>query len=206
MLKKEYELLKPFAEEPWKKLTFKQIEIASKKKSKSYVFNILKKFVKENVLREEKIGNVQLYSINFDSMKALAYIGFVAEYVSFGKKNIPVKDLEKIASKIPANFYTLIITGSYAKGKQKAGSDLDLVIICDDSLKPDKIYSEIRYDCEMNIPPIHLYVFRNREYIEMLSNKEANYGKEIARNNLILAGGQIHLKLISEAMQNGFNG
>ena len=58
----------------------------------------------------------------------------------------------------------------------------------------------------MNIPPIHLYVFRNREYIEMLSNKEANYGKEIARNNLILAGGQIHLKLISEAMQNGFNG
>jgi len=71
---------------------------------------------------------------------------------------------------------------------------------------PEKIYSELRHDCEMNIPTIHLYAFKKSEFIGMLTSQEANYGKEIAKNNLILSGGKEYFRMIDEASKNGFNG
>jgi len=53
MLKKEYEILMQLVKEPWRKLTFKEIKKLSGKKSESYVYNSLKRFVKSKILREE---------------------------------------------------------------------------------------------------------------------------------------------------------
>jgi predicted nucleotidyltransferase len=206
MLKKEYEIIRVFIERPWDKLTFGEVKKISGKKSESYVFNSLKKFVRIAILKEQKMGNVVLYYFDTASLKAQAFAGFVAEYTAWSKKHIPLNDMERIASKIPTGFFIFIITGSYAKGMQKKSSDIDVVIICDDSTEPKKIYAELRHDCEMNIPKIHLYVFRKSEFLEMLLDKKANYGKEIARNNLILSGGDEYYRIIGEAIRNGFNG
>ena len=58
----------------------------------------------------------------------------------------------------------------------------------------------------LNIPPIHLYTFKKSEFLNMLLDTKANYGKEIAKNNLILSGGKEYYKIVSEAIKNGFNG
>ncbi|MDO8549452.1 MAG: hypothetical protein Q7S39_04765, partial [Ignavibacteria bacterium] len=88
----------------------------------------------------------------------------------------------------------------------KKNSDIDITIICDDTLEPKRIYAELKQDCELNIPPIHLYVFKNSEFLNMLLTKGANYGKEIANKNLILFGGEGYYNIISEAVKNGFTG
>ena len=206
MLKREYEIIRPFAEKPWRKFTFKEIKLYSRKKSESYVFNILKKFVKLKVLNEQKAGNVVLYSLNIDSEKALIYAGMIAEYLSWDKKHIPHAEIEQLMHKIPTDFFVLIVTGSYASGKQTKNSDLDAVIICDDSFEPKRIYAELKHQTEISIPHIHLYVFRRNEFVKMLADKEANYGKETARNNLVISGGKIYYKIITEAIKNGFIG
>jgi len=206
MLNKEHQILEEFAKKPWKKFTFKEVKKLSGKKSEGYVYTSLKKFVKSTILKEERAGNVVLYSLNFSLHKTMAYTSFVLEYLSWNKKKIPYKDLEKIASKIPTKFFTFIITGSYANNTQKKTSDIDVVVICDDTFDPKKIYAELKLDCELNIPPIHLYVFKSSEFLEMLLNKEANYGKEIANKNLILFGGESYYKIISKAVKNGFAG
>ncbi len=205
MLKKEYQIVEGFIKQPWKKLTFNEIRKISGKKSKSYLYNSIRKFLKEKILIEEKVGNVNQYYLN-NSLKTISYIGFVAENMGLGKSHIPYTDIEKITSKIPTNFFILLITGSYAKNTQKKNSDIDLVIICDKSTQPDKIYAELRYDAEMNIPKIHLYVFKDSEFLAMLTDKKANYGKEIIKNNIILSGGKEYYKIIGEAIKNGFNG
>jgi hypothetical protein len=204
MLNKEHQILEEFVKAPWKKFTFRQIKKQSGKKSESYVYDSLKKFVRLNILKEERAGNVILYSLNLSSHKALAYAGFVLEYSSWNKKQIPYKDLEKIASKIPTKFFIFIITGSYATNTQNKDSDLDVVILCEDTIDPKKIYAELKQDCELNIPQIHLYVFKTSEFLDMLLNKNANYGKEIANKNLILFGGESYYSIISEAVKNGF--
>ena len=204
MLKKEYEILSQFVKEPWKKLTFKEVKILSKKKSESYVYNSLKKFVKENILKEERAGNVILYSLDLTSLKSQIYTGFISEHIAWNR-NLPYKDLQNISKKIPTEFYIFIITGSYAKNKQKETSDIDVVIIIDDSAEPKRVYAQLNMACELNIPQIHLYVFKKSEFLQMLLNSEANYGKEIVKNNLILYGGEIYYKILNEAMENGFN-
>ena len=205
MLKKEYEILSQFVKEPWKKLTFQEVKILSKKKSESYVYNSLKKFVKESILKEERAGNVILYSLDLTSLKTQIYTGFISEYIAWNKNHIPYKDLQNISKKIPTGFYIFIITGSYAKNKQKETSDIDVVIIIDDSAEPKRVYAQLNMACELNIPQIHLYVFKKSEFLQMLLNSEANYGKEIVKNNLILYGGEIYYKILNEAMENGFN-
>ena len=80
------------------------------------------------------------------------------------------------------------------------------MILCDNDCEPKKIYSELRHDCELSIPKIHLYVFKEKEFLQMLLDKKENYGKEIVRNNLIFFGGEQYYKIISEAIKNGFNG
>lgn len=206
MLKKEYGILEPFAKKPWKRFTFREVKDFSGKKSESYVYGILKKFAKENILKEEKAGNVVLYSLNLDSAKSRIYAGTVAEHIAWSKKHIPYRDLENIIRKIPSSFFTFVITGSYAEGTQKKDSDIDIVIVCENCMEPKTVYAEIRHDCEMNIPQIHPYVFKKEEFLEMLLEKKANYGKETARKNLIVMGGEEYYVIIKEAVENGFDG
>ncbi len=206
MLTKEYEITRIFVEKPWSRFALNQVKQGSKKKSKGYVYNTLQKYVKEKLLSEEKAGNVTLYSLNLSSLKAQSCAGFIAEYIGWSKKHLPYEDLQRIALKMPTDFFILLITGSYANNSQGKGSDLDLVIICDDSFEPKRIYAELKHDCELNIPLIHLYVFKKSEFKQMLLSSKPNYGKEIAKNNLLLCGGQQYFRILSEVMKNGFNG
>ncbi|MFH1053161.1 MAG: nucleotidyltransferase domain-containing protein [Candidatus Woesearchaeota archaeon] len=203
MLKKTYKILNIFVKEPWKRYTFKEIKKISKSKSESYVYSTLKDFVKEGILNQENAGNVVIYSLN-NTTKAITNSANSIEYESWSKNQIPYDDMEELMKNIPTSFFTFIITGSYANNKQTSKSDIDVVILCKD--EPKKIYAELNHLCESNIPLIHLYVFKEPEFMQMLLDKKANYGKEIVKNNLILYGAEAYYKIIFEAMKNGFNG
>lgn len=205
MITKESEILYLFAKEPWKKYTFTELRKVSKKKSKSYLDRVIKRFVKGKIIKQESVGHLPVYSLNLALTKAKVYAGFVLEHHGWNKKRIPYGDLQKIMDKIPYKSYILMITGSYANGRQTEKSDIDIVVLIEDYATPKRVYAEISQPCELNIPPIHLYVFKHSEFVEMLCNKEANYGKEIVKNNLILTNGQVYIKLIHEAIENGYN-
>jgi len=205
MITKEAEILLIFAKEPWKKYTFTELKKVSKKKSKSYLQSFTKKFVKEGIITQEKVGYLPVYSLNQSSEKARVYAGFVLEHDGWNRKSIPYKDMQKLMDKIGYKDYVFIITGSYVKGVQTKQSDVDVVILIEDNLEPKKVYAELNLQTELNIPKIHLYVFKYSEFLQMLTNKEANYGKEIIKNYIVLREGQVLLKIIGDAIKNGFN-
>ena len=205
MITKEYTILETFTRKPWKPSTFKQVKKLSKNKSDNYVHTALKQFVKEGILIEQKVGNSILYSIN-NSINALNTVGFISEYKSSKAKHLPHKNIQKIINKIKTSFYSLTITGSYAKKKQQSISDIDIVIIFDNKQEPNAILSQIKLESELMTPEVHPYVFTQSQFYEMLINKEENYGKEIARNNLIITGGKQYYSILMEAIEHGFNG
>ena len=100
------------------------------------------------------------------------------------------------------NFFTLLVVGSYAKGGQTRKSDLDIILVVPADAK--KIGSRLRYFCEMNIPQIHLYVFTDEEFKQMLLDKKHNYGKEAVKGNLVFYGAEAYYKIVFEAMRSGF--
>jgi predicted nucleotidyltransferase len=206
MITKESEVLYCFASKPWRRYSFTELIKESGKNSKSYLASVLNKFVKDSVLKREKIGSVPVYSLNLASTKARTFAGFVLEHYGWKTNRLPYAELQSAMDKIPSQDYVFIITGSYASGKQGKGSDIDVVVLVDDTVRTKRVYAELTHFCEMSIPQIHLYVFRNKEFIEMLSAKEESYGKETVKNNLIIAGGQVYMKIVWEAIRHGFNG
>lgn len=205
MLTKKYTILEPFAKEAWKNFTFKEIKKLSHNKSDNYVHTTLKCFVTLEILQEQRIGSNLVYSLT-KNLFTFNTLGFIAEYKANAAKHLPHKNIQKLTNKLKTAFYVFIITGSYAKVKQRGTSDLDVVIICDNKQEPNAILSQIKLESELTVPEIHPYVFTQDQFYQMLLTKEENYGKEIARNNLVMTGGKAYYSILLEAIEHGFNG
>jgi predicted nucleotidyltransferase len=205
MISKKDEIMLIFAKSPWKKYSFSELKKISKKKSNSYLQKVIRELIKDNLIISEKIEHISIYSLNISSSKAKSYAGFVLESHAWNKEHVPKQDIQNLMNRINYKSYVFLITGSYANGTQTKKSDIDVVILIESGLEPKKIHSELKLASKLNIPNVHLYVFTYSEFRDMILNKEVNYGKEIIKNNLIFAGGQIFLEIIKEAMENGFN-
>lgn len=201
MLKKSYNILEVFAKNPTISYLFGEIKEYIKSRSESYTYNSINNFVDNKILIKEKKGGVSFYKIA-KTAKAISYLSIVSEYKAWKKKDIPKEAINELIEKIDVNFFSLLVVGSYAKGMQTQKSDLDIILIVSDDTK--KISSNLRHFCEMNIPKIHLYVFTDQEFKQMLLDKKHNYGKEAALDNLIFYGAEIYFRIIFEAMKNGF--
>jgi predicted nucleotidyltransferase len=175
-------------------------EIMQKTNSNSYqrIYDAIENLIKKNILEAEKIGNLRLISLklNRESNIALSYLD------DFENKNIP--NYSKIIEIKEISDYIILVTGSYAKGTATKKSDLDLIVIVPNDANIVKIQKKLESETMLFIPEMHIYVFRKKDFIDMLTQKEENYGKEIFRNNVLLKNPQLYYELIKEAVTNGF--
>jgi predicted nucleotidyltransferase len=207
IIKEQYTVDSAFLKEPWKELTYSDIKKITKKKSKSFVYNALKRLVKEKIISSKAVGKSILYQLNLSSSFVQNYYGFLSEYKLFNEfEKIPLQLLENIRSKIPTKFFSLLVAGSYAKKTETKKSDLDICIIVGENENPKKILAEISHEAETSIPPIHAFVFTKKDFLEMITNNEENYGKEVVRNNFIFYGGSSYYEILNEAIKHGFRG
>lgn len=173
------------------------------KLSKSYpkIFEAIKSLEKEKIIKIKKVGNSSLCEINLNenTIKSLSII----EFKLLKEKDLPLKNIKKITDEIKNPFYTLIISGSYAEGKQKPASDLDIIFIIPNS-ENKKPYKIALKEGELVIPEVHGYIFTQEEFYQMLTNKEFNYGKEIIKKHIIYYGVEQYYKILFEAIENGF--
>jgi len=205
IIKEQYEIDKVFIKKPWKALTYSEIQEISKKKSKGYIYKELKRLSDNKMIKPERIGKrTVVYHTVLSSASAQHYWGFLHENTSWSTEKFPFQIIENLRSHMPTPFFSIIVTGSYAKGKQTKESDLDVVILSD--YDPKSIFAELKYEADTSIPKVHLYVFTSKEFLEMLNSKRENYGKEVARNNLIFFGGASYYSILQEAISHGFNG
>ena len=85
--------------------------------------------------------------------------------------------------------YSLILFGSYAKGKADKHSDLDIAIIVSekDKEEAERATKPVK---RMSSLEIHFLEFTYKDFIEMLKSKDNNVGKEIIKNFVIFKGGE----------------
>ena len=83
---------------------------------------------------------------------------------------------------------------------------MDLVVIVPDKENLVAVQKLVENKTMLFVPSVHLYVFRKKDFIEMLNSKEENYGKEIVKNRIMLKNAQIFYELIKEAVENGYKG
>lgn len=200
----EYEtkILELFRKRLFGWLSISEINKALKKGTyKSTYFNILS-LQKKGVLLTEKRGNTVFCRISLESMQAIRSLSMVDEEIA-EKAKIP--NIKEIISAIKPKYFTLIVTGSYAKGSQKPDSDLDLVVITGNKEDTKLILNSIINKSRTMIPEVHPYIFKEQEFMQMLLDNEPNYGKETYKNRLILIGAEQFYLIAREASKHGFN-
>jgi len=205
LLKKEVLLLRPFVREPWKDFTLTQIKQITGNTSHHYAYNGLERFVSSGVIAKATKGNTNLYKIRADGGQSSLYLCIMEMIMREERKDIPYGNIARLMVKIRSPFYSLLVGGSYAEGKQKKGSDLDVAIIIPDG-ESKKQHEIALKEGELMVPEIHGFVFTQEEFHLMLTNPEFNYGKEIARKHVMIHGSEAYYSMLFRAMRNGFTG
>lgn len=198
--KNELKILELFRKNLFLKASIR--ELMNKIESKSYqrVHEAVERLVKKNILNSEKVGNTNLISLKLsrESMLNLAYFD-----EQEGKK---MPNYSKIIEIREISDYLVLVAGSYASGKFNKKSDMDLVVIIPDKENVVSLQKRIENLTMLFIPQIHLHVFTKRDFVEMLTDKKENYGKEIVKNKIILKNAQIFYELTRDAVENGYKG
>ena len=188
----ELAVLEPFILDYRTRLTGSSIA-KSRKLNQKTVSNYLKSLESQNFLKSAAEGRNKLYFLNLgDEQLIVNFIAAVenARTINFYQKHILIKE---IAAKILPHIRGIsLIFGSYAKGNEKEGSDLDIFAAGSaDEAQIDKI--EEIYHLEINIKKYTLLEFK-----KALKENDPLI-KEVISNHILMQNAQEFVRCARDA-------
>lgn len=207
LTRKELRVVELFRKNLFASYTIREIMKKIKTKSYNWTYTTVKKLRKEKIINTEEKGKSTLCSINLEEENTIKYLSLLEGDNPLIKK---VPNLQKIKELLPFDYDFFLITGSYADGSYTSKSDLDIVVIIGESQDKRRektfLLNKLSNEGDLMIPKLHPYVFTVLEFLEMMTNKEENYGKEIVKKHLIISGAEFYYHILREAINRGFRG
>ncbi|MDD2678615.1 MAG: nucleotidyltransferase domain-containing protein [Candidatus Nanoarchaeia archaeon] len=138
----------------------------------------------------EEIGKSKILKINEKNPIIVPYLE-----VSSEKEKKEFLEKKPIIKKIALELETeeaVLLFGSYAKGAEKESSDIDLMII-NETGKKTANFSKYEILFKKKINPLFI---AQKEFIQMINEKEENVGKQTLKNHVVLKNPQNFWRLI----------
>lgn len=161
--------------------------------SYSYIYKTVHQMADQGLLRIDKAGKAKVCSININSPNIINYLSIIS---SEEVKRVPENMLNKIRELVykiinatNSNIYTVVLFGSYVKGKETSKSDIDLLVIVPKKEEYDTIIHkeanswEMRYSKELSF-----IISEPKMWQEMLKDEKVNVSKEILKDGIPLYG------------------
>ena len=196
-------IFEPLTKNMLKEYSIKEIKEYCGEKSNNALSLALKKFKDEDLVKERRVGRSLLYTLNIDNDLVFNYITLI------NTKKLPksvLRAIERIKEDVEkhTSFFSIVIFGSYAIGKQTKDSDLDVAVFIEEENKRKMIETAIK-SSELKTPlEIHSNVISKDEFLEMLKIDNENLGKQIARKHLSVYNPHIFYSLLKRGIKNGF--
>lgn len=203
LTKKQLKIFEVIAKKPFAEYTRKEVKKDSKEKSNNALALAINLLKKEEVLIERKIGKSGLLTLNLENDLAFYYLALCNNNRISHNVKLALESLKKELSE-DTPFYSIIIFGSYASGEQKKDSDLDVGVFIENEDKRKQIDALANSAKLKSVLEMDVHVIPRAEMIEMLTNKEENLGKQIARKHLAVYNHMIFYEIIKEGMKHGF--
>ena len=148
---------------------------------------ILGDLERRNVLESKIRGKIKVYKIKKSNL-AKVYLILTENYkrIKFFEKHFQIQEI--ITKISPFIIGLALIFGSYAKGKEKKDSDLDIFIVGNYDEKQIDNISEI-YGAEINIKNYSVKTFQNNLTKDILI-------KEVLDNHIVIKGTEEFIQLI----------
>lgn len=172
-------------------------------------YETLLELAKNKILIRKKVGNVNLYKINYSNEIARDYLVALSsmQRENFYKKNKAVgktlKSLvERVLEKLDGVLYSVILFGSYAKGEAREKSDIDLMFIVVEAKDVSKLISDICSTKSFEIGRrINSLTIGIKEFENMFKRPERNVSHEIFSSNIILYGSENYYNMILRCLK-----
>ena len=181
-------ILKLLIENQDKVFSIRQISIQRKINYKSAYISLMD-LANEGVVTLKKQGNTTICAVNLKFNNSV----FEVEYTRL-QDLLKDKDFLVLHSRLARinSQCILLLFGSYAKGKQTKGSDIDLLLISDNP-KP--------VETQINLLPlnIHLTHITYDDFKSMLNSKKFTVVSEAIKRNILLFGIEDYYRLINHA-------
>jgi predicted nucleotidyltransferase len=195
--KNQEQIINLFRKDIFLSKTIRQVSLMLKKPYPK-VYEAVKELEKQKILKLKTVGKASICEIEF-SAQAIIALSFLETREALSRK---IPNLEKILAFDEFIEDTILVTGSYAREKQKSSSDIDLVIITkDNAFKKSKLLENLTLTMK---PEIHGIIFSQKDFIEMLLSKDENFGKEVFKNHLVFRNAERFYNLIKEAIEHGY--
>lgn len=166
------------------------------KEAPATIYRHVNKLIEENILSTEKVGYYNRLSLNFKNDETLAFLTLIEAK----KKNSFIEKQEKLTKKLLVEvdnklkeikeIKVVLIFGSYAKGKQKKESDIDIIVLINKrkDLKQiiDNIFHNLSFEFGVSVNPIIITI---KDYFDMLKEEKENVGKQSFKDHIIIKGG-----------------
>jgi predicted nucleotidyltransferase len=203
LTKSQLKILEPLTRNMLKEYSVKEIKESCGEKSNNALSLAFKKFKDENLVKERKVGRSLLYTLNVENDLVFNYI----QWISTKKlPKIVLRAIERIKEDVEkgTSFFSIVVFGSYAIGKQTKDSDLDVAVFIEEENKRKLIEVAIKSSNLKTPLEIHSHVFSKEEFLEMLKADNENLGKQIARKHLSVYNSHIFYSLLKRGIKNGF--
>ena len=153
----------------------------------------IKKLEELHIIKVEKLGNTTSCTFDFRShprvydAESLRRDEFLAAHESLA---VLYAQLRKVKNPL----FCAVVFGSYAKGKQTKGSDIDLAVI-----SSDEVYERVRREISILPLKFHLLQFTPEEFAASLRTTKFNVCHEIRKSNVILFGIESYYEVLRHA-------
>src|SRR3989338_9578000 len=139
----QLKILEPLTRNILKEYSIKEIKEFCGEKSNNALALALKKFREENLVKERRVGRSLLYTINAENDSVFNYMQWI------NTKKLPktaLRAIERIKEDVEkhTSFFSIVVFGSYAIGKQTKDSDLDAAVFIEEENKRKIIEAAIK--------------------------------------------------------------
>lgn len=199
MEKLELMIMRLFSTNPHQRYSIRSI---SKAIGKQYapVHIAVQRLIKKGALKKQRIGHTDYCSIDLDGDSSIFCFAEALRAKQFISKN---KDIgliiEEVLEKLKAQFYVLVLFGSYAKGKQTKNSDIDLLLIADNNSRAEELERTLAGISRLSIVPMHIISMNYQDFIDMAKTKETNAVNQAIGNHIILSGYEEYYRMLGAA-------
>jgi uncharacterized protein len=204
LTQKQIEFFNIFRENIFKKYTYNECKKILNEKSNNFLISSFKRLVELNLVKIEKIANLIFYSLNLKNSQVFSYLEIVNS--DFYKNDVLKKIIDEIKKEINQIVfsYSIVIFGSFAKGKEKKDSDLDIAIFIEDENIKREIEATFDRIKLKSLIELDLHIISKNEFLDMLKDKNINLGKLLFNKHKCIYNTNLFYNILIEGYKNGF--
>lgn len=153
------------------------------------VHSTIQKLVQKKVLIKKRHANIDLCSLNLKAdLTATYYVEMLRAKEFLGKHSDMKMFFANVLGNMKALYYTLVVFGSFAKGKETRASDLDMLIIAPTRAIGEEVERMMNHESLFLKRKIQSIVLDEGEFVENLASKKLNIVTEAFKSHIIIAG------------------